>query len=350
MPALPQLADLASYRPCDWDLKQDERGRQGWVTLFRTSLERKRSLYFAEFPDLSTAQFEAFQQDHDAAFAEIQDHPERFERVDVLALTRLGYQLRAKHGLADPYLHIRERENAVALDLLPRLLASLDRLPLEQQAPQLAEGLLAGNMFDLGSPETIKRYFANQTGFAEARAALPARPWWIDEVEPWQRDWNRERFRHVAFFVDNAGSDLILGAIPMTRWMLAQGARVTLVANSEPALNDITAEELTALMPALTAAAPELATAWSADRLAVVASGAAQPLLDLSDLSAACVSAISDADLIMLHGMGRSIESNFGARFRTASLKTAVVKDANVAQWLGCRLLDCRFAFAPGAG
>jgi type II pantothenate kinase len=45
-------------------------------------------------------------------------------------------------------------------------------------------------------------------------------------------------------FVDNAGADIVLGILPFVREMLRMGCEVVMVANSLPAINDITAAEL----------------------------------------------------------------------------------------------------------
>jgi hypothetical protein len=51
-------------------------------------------------------------------------------------------------------------------------------------------------------------------------------------------------FRRVMAFVDNAGADIVLGMLPFVREMLRLGCEVVMVANSLPAINDITAAEL----------------------------------------------------------------------------------------------------------
>ena len=61
------------------------------------------------------------------------------------------------------------------------------------------------------------------------------------------------------------------------------------------------------------------------------------------------VATTSDADLIVLHGMGRAVESNFHAVLRCDALRTAVLKDEQVAARLGGKLFDCLFEFRPAA-
>jgi type II pantothenate kinase len=51
--------------------------------------------------------------------------------------------------------------------------------------------------------------------------------------------------------------------------------------------------------------------------------------------------AAAGADLVVLEGMGRSIETNLRARFSCDSLNIGMIKHPEVAQALGGRLYDC---------
>jgi len=342
---LPQLLHPANYRPCEWDLAADPRGRAYWVRLFTTHLDLLIDLIAHEYPRSNGRQVAAFRQDYMATMRSFEADPERFAPADVLRLTALRHDLLTRHGFPDPFLGVKRRENEAALALLPGVLAELEGLPADAQLEALAVGLMAGNIFDLGSPATIAQYQAGFAGFREARARQPARPWLIDDLERWQARWRDAPYRHVFWFVDNAGSDIWLGCIPLVCWMLRAGARVTLAANSGPALNDITAAELAELLPRAAAVATDLDKAVAAGRLALIATGSDLPLLDLTKLDPRCTAAASDADLIILHGMGRGIESNYGARLGCDALHTATLKDAQVAGQIGGRLFDCVFAF-----
>ena len=76
-----------------------------------------------------------------------------------------------------------------------------------------------------------------------------------------------------------------------------------------------------------------------------MATGTGEPLVDLTCLSDECVAHVADCDLIMIHGMGRAVESNFTAKFKCDTLRTAVIKDEAVAQFAGGKLFDCVFRF-----
>ncbi len=221
---LPQLLDPATYRPCEWDLAADPRGRAYWVRLFTTHLDLLTDLIAHEYPRTNGRQVAAFRQDYMATMRSFDADSERFAPADVLRLTALRRDLLTRHRFPAPFLGVKQRENEAALALLPGVLAELEGLPADAQLEALAVGLMAGNIFDLGSPATIAQYQAGLAGFREARARQPARPWLIDDLERWQARWRAAPYRHVFWFVDNAGSDIWLGCIPLVCWMLRAGA------------------------------------------------------------------------------------------------------------------------------
>jgi type II pantothenate kinase len=85
-------------------------------------------------------------------------------------------------------------------------------------------------------------------------------------------------------------------------------------------------------------------------RITVVETDNDTPLIDLRKISDECNEAARDSDLIILEGMGRSVESNFEAKFRCDSLKIAMLKDKMVAAKLGGEVFDlvCRFDQTDG--
>ena len=227
---------------------------------------------------------------------------------------------------------------------LPYLLREINATPTEELVEKLAFGLMAGNLFDHGALAAIERYQTGASEFRQLRDAQPVRPWFIDGVDAWRRRWSDgSAYEHVAFFVDNAGPDICLGCLPFIRWMLQEGSRVTLVANTGPVLNDVTAPEVLMLLDRIADLDDFASQALRSGRLAVIASGNSTPLIDLTRLTKQCAETLGDADLIVLHGMGRAIESNYHAAFSCDCLRSAVLKVGAVAKRLGGRLFDCVF-------
>ncbi|MCP4376634.1 MAG: hypothetical protein GY794_10735, partial [bacterium] len=62
-------------------------------------------------------------------------------------------------------------------------------------------------------------------------------------------------------------------------------------------------------------------------------------------ISDALNTASDGADLVIVEGMGRGIESNFNTVFSVDSIHLAVLKDTQVAKHLGGELLDCIFKY-----
>lgn len=343
MAQLPQLLDPRTYRPCEWDLKADDRCRAYWGRVFRHHADSLEAAIRESYPDTSRERLAQFRNRYDRTIRRFIEQPEAFERIDILVLDAARTAVLDEFGVPDPFRVQKRRENEIALRLLPELLRDLDSQSPEAQIESLAGALLAGNLFDLGSAAAVEHVRAHEADFERLRATQPRRPWLIDDLDAWQARWLAEPYRHVAFFVDNAGADFCLGCLPLARWMAARGSRVTLVANSHPALNDVTAGQARHLLESAARIDGKLGGFAAGGRLRVIASGGAAPLLDLCALTPACVAALADADLLILHGMGRALESNYRARFACDVLRCAVIKDAAVARWLGGRVLDCVF-------
>lgn len=346
MAALRQLRDPARYRPCDWDLKADGRGRRYWVRHFCRHLAILTAGIVENHPQAPARLLEQFRREYLAALEEVEHRPQRYERIDILLLDQLRHELLRRYGFEDPFGALKRRQNGAALRLLPRVLSELDACGEEALPQRLAVGLLAGNVYDLGASAAVQRRVGTGTELPVVSQAPRPRPWLVDDLAAWQRYCRQSPpHRHVAFFVDNSGADICLGCLPLARWLLMRGTRVTLAANSAPALNDVTAGELESLLRQTAGLDGELATALDCGRLSVVATGGTAPLLDLTALTAECAEALADADLIILQGMGRAVESNWQAEFSCDNLRVAVLKDRAVARRLGGRLFDCVFRF-----
>lgn len=194
-------------------------------------------------------------------------------------------------------------------------------------------------------------------------------------------------FQKVMLFVDNAGADAVLGMLPLARELLCMGADVVLVANSYPAINDITVSELMHVVDAFAvpvcgviAAARSAATAHARHRvssggdaegrvpaagdatassspggtrapdqgpkLQILGSGSGGPCLDLRRISAEVAAASRNVDLVIIEGMGRAVHTNLNAKLTCSTLKLAMIKTKRVAERLfNGKLFDCMCRF-----
>lgn len=343
MATLKQLHEPAAYRACDWDLRADAVARRYWIDNFRTHvavlIEALRSA------GVSAGSAEQFARDYDRHFAAVEAQAETLPRVDILYLDEVRQRVLDAHGFVDPYQQVKQRETSAALKMLPELLRELDHLPADARPERLAEGLLAGNIFDLGSIDAMQRYAEVREDFSAARRRLTPRPWFVDDVPRWAQRWRECGWRHVLMLIDNAGPDVCLGCLPLARELTRRGSVVTLAANTRPALNDVTAPELAELVAAAASFDPIIRGAMARGSLRVVASGGWAPLIDLTQLDEKFVAETADVDLLHLHGMGRAVESNWRARFACDALWSAVLKDGAVSRRLAAPPFGCIFRF-----
>jgi bifunctional damage-control phosphatase, subfamily II, fusion protein len=178
-------------------------------------------------------------------------------------------------------------------------------------------------------------------------------------------------------FVDNAGADAVLGIVPLARELLCMGADVVLVANSLPAINDITAPELAHLVDTYCApicgflaaaraaahshrrplggrraslGAPASSCVPRGPKLLILGSGSGGPCLDLRRIGADVAAASIDVQLVIIEGMGRAVHTNFNAALTCPTLKLAMIKTQRVAEKLfNGTLFDCLCRFdMPG--
>jgi len=203
--------------------------------------------------------------------------------------------------------------------------------------------MLAGNLFDMGAHATASEYTASGGATRSQErdqwlSRVPPRPWFRDDVEPFASHVSLQPPSHTVIFADNAGADVLLGVLPLAMLLARAGGHVTIGANARPSLNDITAPELAALIDEIrrrrVIEAPELS------RVSVASTGSGAPLIDLLRVDPAFAQTSSTAQLVVLVGMGRALESNWNAAFRVNVLRVAMIKDQQVARGLGARLFD----------
>lgn len=348
MPVLPLLLNSESYRPCIQNLLTDGPDVQDyWLTLFERHLATLARLPGDDGRFDEQSVWPEFSRSYLAGLAAIRERPDLRGRLTVLELTIYREEQFAAHGIHDPFLDLKRRENELALGLYAAVIAEVDAASPGERIDLLARGLFAGNLFDMGSRAVVEAFESGTFDFRTARKGLRPRPWPIDHLDVWKDRLAQGRYHRAIFFVDNAGPDILLGAIPLARELAERSIHVVLAANTRPALNDITADELIALMPRLMELDTKLSDFVRREIITVVETGCGAPLIDLADLSKPCCEAAARSDLLVLEGMGRAIESNFDAAFRVDTLKLALIKDPMVAEVIGVKLMDPVFRFDP---
>jgi type II pantothenate kinase len=263
-------------------------------------------------------------------------------------VTLLRDHLMRSHGLIDPYQGIKARE---ARRLLPAAAAATARAwewggrsgSLDGLASVLA-GLLAGNLFDLGSAMTQKAFrdgaldVAGERERFEKHAADHLKTMDADALELLRADprpLEGEVEGRVLLFADNAGADFLLGVLPAALFW-ARRWEVCVVVNSLPVSSDIAIEEARALLSLLNSTSDSVVDqAVRAGRLRLVESGTGSPGIDFRFVGETLNQVADGASWILLDGQGRAVETNWETRFRCPVLRVAAIKDALVAREIG---------------
>ncbi len=347
-----KLFDPAKYVACGWDLCVDDSARTHWVGFFLRHLNTILKLGVSaatsrgEPVDAAMRRAESCRQEFTAGFSDFAHQPAEFGKihgaVTILTLDKWRDNYLRKHKFVDSFIDLKNRENEIVLPLLPMVCRQLDVLEGEQQLRAIIEGVFAGNIFDMGAEATAAAFMEGGPDFFSTREKLPRRPWLIDDYDSLaDRFLNQPIHRKAVFFIDNAGSDFLLGAVPMMRWMAKRGTTIILAANERPTLNDMTIHDVNSWWPCIVEMEPSLADL----PITRVSTGTGEPLIDLSEVAPELNQAAADADLVILEGMGRGVESNLDARFTCDALNVAMLKDIAVADRCGGKMFDvvCRF-------
>jgi len=335
----PLLAQPSQYRACDVDLLVDETARAYWLEAFESHFPT-----LLEAAASCGATVAAREHARDILFAELallHETPDRHGTLDLLMLTRFCRAALDDAGIFDEFRLVKERENDAAFAELPAYLARLNDADPAQRIELIIRGMLAGNLFDMGVPERAGHYADQAPSLRDALARVPARPWYVDDLDQLTAALTDRAPGRAIIFADNAGGDAVLGVLPLARELMSRGAEVCIAANDTPVLNDVTADEMRRLI----ARAADLDGTFASPSLSVIASGNRWPLIDLNHISDDLAAAALGTDLLVLVGMGRAVESNWSAPFTCPVLRIAIVKDPQVARTVGASMYDAIVRF-----
>ncbi len=353
------LADPDGYAVSDFDLIGDAEARRYWIELFENHFADTLSSAHTAYGRGARKQIESARRQFAEVIASLRENPGpvesiRSDQLGIIELCRLREKTLRDNGLNDPFRHIKQREDASAIESYPDVIDSVGSLPAPQRWEHLIRGVFAGNIFDLGSTATMG-YAEERVDFVAALERTKGRPWAVDDFDelaailptsaaspaPWGK---------AVVFVDNTGADFTLGVMPFVRELAAHGTQIVLAANELPTLNDVTADEAVGILRQLADLDDELASYISAGLFEVVSTGNDIPLIDLAEVSDELNVSAKDADLVILEGMGRSVESNLNTEFTVDSIQLCLLKDPIVAARTGGEVFDCVCRYRRGIG
>nr|POF21659.1 uncharacterized protein CFP56_26323 [Quercus suber] len=307
--------------------------------------QRKRAESDPTVPD-AAVRAEKFAQRYFEILEDFKKDPESHGGPpDCILLCRIREQILRELGFRDIFKKVKEEENAKAISLFADVVLLNDAIEDGgKRIENLVRGIFAGNIFDLGSAQLAEIFSKDGMSFLASCQNLVPRPWVIDDLDTFKLKWSKKSWKKAIIFVDNSGADIILGILPFARELLRLGTQVVFAANDLPSINDVTYPELIEIMSKLKDEHGQL-MGVDTSNLLLANSGNDLPVIDLSGVSEELAYLASDADLVILEGMGRGIETNLYAQFKCDSLKIGMVKHPEVAQFLGGRLYDCVFKY-----
>ncbi|GMI88384.1 hypothetical protein like AT4G35360 [Hibiscus trionum] len=318
-----------------------------WMDTYRNSIPSfKNSAASDTTVDDAPAKAEKFAQRYAELLDDIKKDPESHGGPpDCILLCRLREQVLRELGFRDAFKKVKDVENAKAISLFPDVVRLNDDIEDgEKRLENLVRGIFAGNLFDLGSAQLAEVFSRDGMPFLASCQNLVPRPWVIDDLDTFKAKWSRKSWKKAVIFVDNSGADVILGILPFAREFLKRGIQVVLAANDLPSINDVTYHELVEIISKLKDESGKI-IGVDTKNLLIANSGNDLPVIDLTRVSQEVAYLASDADLVILEGNGRGIETNLYAQFKCDSIKIGTVKHPEVAQFLGGRLYDCVFKY-----
>lgn len=317
-----------------------------WIDLFLNSIPSFKKRAETDAVDDAPARAEKFAQRYSGILEDLKKDPESHGGPpDCILLCRLREQVLRELGFKDIFKKVKDEENAKAISLFENVVDLSDAIEDEgKRLENLVRGIFAGNIFDLGSAQLAEVFSKDGMSFLASCQNLAPRPWVIDDLDAFKLKWSKKSWKKAVIFVDNSGADIILGILPFARELLRRGTQVVLAANDLPSINDITYPELIEIISKLKDNEGKL-KGVDTSNLFIANSGNDLPVIDLSSVSQEIAYLASDADLVIMEGMGRGIETNLYAQFKCDSLKIGMVKHPEVAQFLGGRLYDCVFKY-----
>ncbi|KAG5682011.1 hypothetical protein PVAND_011406 [Polypedilum vanderplanki] len=334
----------------EFDLNKDEKQKIFWknqmLILIEKFSKQIRSYKEDEPDETKEDRIVKFQNEY---LAQVNILMKSQDFLSVRQLLMLNERLLNKYGFFDVWRLQKLEENTKALSLLGARLEKVDNISDNRKRwENLFCGLLASNIFDSGS-SAVQDILSNNInfGFHDALDKIQRRPWLIDNFDEFFDTIEKRPFKCIAFFCDNSGIDFVLGVLPLTVEFLKMNTKVILIGNSSPSLNDITYNELKDVVQQACESSDIIRKSYENKCLILGENGNHGCCLNFMDIDENVLDTMisMEVDLIVIEGVGRSIHTNFNAKFKCQSLKLAVIKNKFLAECLGGVLFDaiCKY-------
>lgn len=337
------LLDRDNYLPGLWDMVADKEARSYWLPALKKNSRHMLDSFIVKAP----AGMRAASDDAHNRFCEFLDNFE--SRLDpagprtVNELVHRRQEIFTECGIPDPYEDLKRADNERALELLrdcPRIIP--ETVAEEQRLRWIVSLVMAGNLLDMGSAEARRLNKDAKMGVFERTAEVAAKKWFRDQLDDFEsrlRDGPRAD-GSIVICIDNAGAEIVLGVTTFAKYLVSLGYSCTIAANEVPALNDMTAAETTPLLRRIAESDSELRSILDEEKLSVISSGSVTSGLNMLKVSEEFDRIASKAEMLILLGQGRAVETNWSTRLSIPWARIATVKDPSVAAAVGCKVFD----------
>ncbi|KAF7269947.1 4'-phosphopantetheine phosphatase [Rhynchophorus ferrugineus] len=346
----PVLQDPDEYTPDIVDLLSNETARNYWLITLEGVVKKfvdKAENLNPENPKATEHAQACLQKFHNLV-EQIKLDPLILKPLTVRTLLDYNEENLRVH-FKDAWQLQKETETLQALKTFSERIQKINSIgDFNKKWEELTKGVLAGNVFDWGSTVVAKIMDTSPSfGLSHAMDIIERRPWFIDDLDLWLKRLKNNPYECAIIFVDNAGIDFILGILPFTRELLSMGTKVVLAANSYPSLNDVTYADLQMYCSLAGQYCTIIKDAMLNQKLVTVENGQKGPCLDLAHITSDLYDMMTEADLIIIEGMGRAVHTNLNAKFKVDSLKIAALKNEWLAKTLGAKQFSVIFKYEP---
>ncbi|XP_058465678.1 4'-phosphopantetheine phosphatase isoform X2 [Malaya genurostris] len=332
------LKDIDGYSPDTLDLHQDKEAKEYWFNCFYKLVLKfeQQAAKSQNFDPTAVERAAKFREHYLAKLEQLKQDDCSFRPLSIRNLLELNESTLRMFGFDDPWKEQKLIENSGSIKKLNARLHHLDQLENSTvKWIEIVKGVLAGNMFDWGA-QAVSQILESDANFGlkEAIDRIQKRPWLIDCLDQWLERMQGTAHRCATIFTDNSGIDIVLGILPLVRELLLRQTKVLLCANNNPALNDITYEELREVIKQCCTECDVIKYAFHIGMLKILGNDQNGPCLDFRLITPDLCNEIVKSDLVIIVGMARALHTNLNTKFTCETLKLAVIKN----EWLAKRL------------
>ncbi len=331
------------YMPGLWDLVLDEESRSYWLPALKLNSRHMLDSYVkGATPKMRGSCDEV----HDRFCRFLDDFESELSAEGprtVNDLVEVRQKIFTECGIPDPYRDLKAADNERALALLggcPNTVPG--EVPERERLRWIASLVMAGNLLDMGSAEARLLHKNEKMSVFERTAEVARKSWFMDQLEELEAALRRgpRGEGHIVICVDNAGAEIVLGVTTLVKYLTSLGYTCVIAANEVASLNDMTAEETLPLLHSVARVDPELDVLLCSGSLSVISSGSVTSGLNMLKVSPDFDGAASKAELLILLGQGRAVETNWKTELSVPWARIATVKDPFVAGAVGCEVFD----------